>query len=106
MKKKLIIASLALSLPLISACTKDNSANQGGAQKQQQKGHVQIDVQEQILAINGLRCIGCGRCANIAPKNFEMDRASGKALVVSQANLDSLEVQKAIEECPTQVLSL
>ena len=95
----LIIISL-----LLSSCKNIDIQNKE-EQTSQNNDSTAIEVNmEQELTINTSRCIGCGRCANIAPKNFIMK--GRKAFVSSQEKTDSIEVQKAIKSCPVQVIKM
>ncbi|MEF2175356.1 MAG: ferredoxin [Candidatus Absconditabacteria bacterium] len=49
-----------------------------------------------ILTINN-RCIGCGKCARIAPQTFQME--GRKAIIVSQQYLNDQKTQMAIRAC-------
>ncbi|MFK7780585.1 MAG: ferredoxin [Candidatus Gracilibacteria bacterium] len=57
------------------------------------------------LTINE-KCIGCGRCARIAPNNFVMNFKIFKAEVISQKNIDSKEIQYSVDTCPTDSIHI
>ncbi|MCK4635966.1 MAG: ferredoxin [Candidatus Moranbacteria bacterium] len=57
------------------------------------------------LSVDANKCIGCKRCVKIAGDNFVMN-SSKKAVVISQNNLESNSVEKAIEKCPVGAISL
>lgn len=63
-------------------------------------------VSEKKLAIIPNRCVGCGKCARLASKNFAMNSNTKKAEVVSQENLTDAKVQKAIEACPGRAITI
>lgn len=63
-------------------------------------------VSPSLLVIDGLKCIGCGRCAKTAPTNFKMNDSSRKAVVISSLNVNSPEVKLAISNCPVAAISL
>lgn len=63
-----------------------------------------IDVVKK-LAINS-KCIWCRHCVKFASSNFAMDNSSGKAIVISQENLDSTWVARAIGRCPVSAISI
>jgi ferredoxin len=60
----------------------------------------------QKLSVLSLRCIGCGRCANIDPAHFEMNNRTEKSTVISSTNLNSQRLAMAINNCPVQAIVL
>jgi ferredoxin len=58
---------------------------------------------EETLTVNKHKCVGCGRCARVAPKNFAMDSETRKAVVVSPEISDM--TKRAIEICPVVAIS-
>jgi ferredoxin len=60
---------------------------------------------EKKLVIINKRCIGCARCAIIAPKNFVMN-SSGLAEVISQENNTGRNSLTAIKNCPTKAIRI
>ncbi|HPN67454.1 MAG TPA: ferredoxin [bacterium] len=62
------------------------------------------NVVVKVLAISGNKCLGCGKCARTAASNFAMN--GGKAVVVSQENIDSSSVSRAINNCPGKAISI
>ncbi len=57
-----------------------------------------------VLAVNKYRCIGCGRCAQLDSSHFKIINKT--ASVVSQENLDSAQLERAIENCPADAITL
>jgi len=55
------------------------------------------------LAI-GSACIGCGRCINTDPEHFAYNSSTRQAKVVSQDNLDTTALGRAISGCPVQTI--
>lgn len=53
------------------------------------------------MKINKEKCIGCGACAAICPKNFVMK--SGKASVKSQEKTNCTD--EAVDSCPVNAIS-
>lgn len=49
-------------------------------------------------------CIWCSNCVRIAPLNFTMNNWTRKAEVISQLNISSDEVAKAIKVCPVNAI--
>lgn len=58
---------------------------------------------EGILTVNEDKCVGCGRCARVAPKNFAMDGIIRKAVVISPKISDM--TKQAIDICPVSAIS-
>lgn len=56
------------------------------------------------LSINKSRCSGCGKCTHIDPEHFSL---SGQiATVISNSNLNSADLQSAINMCRENAISL
>lgn len=51
------------------------------------------------------RCIGCGKCVRVAPDYFIMNKYN-KADTINQENLDSTDVNRAIDICPVWAISI
>ncbi|MBU0760090.1 MAG: ferredoxin [Nanoarchaeota archaeon] len=56
------------------------------------------------IKIDEEKCIGCGLCAELAPKNFEMrgDKAIVKKAAVEKAD----DVNGAVESCAVEAISV
>lgn len=63
--------------------------------------HIDQDNSETKLAIDSHRCIGCGKCARVAPENFKM--SGRKAVIVSEK--ESGATTQAIKICPVDAIS-
>ena len=48
-------------------------------------------------------CIGCGACVGIDPEHFEFND-EGLSQVINQDNLESENLQNAMEACPVSVI--
>jgi ferredoxin len=48
-------------------------------------------------------CIGCGNCAKICPKVFEL--VDEKSQVIGPDRCDTCSCKEAIDECPVQAIS-
>lgn len=57
-----------------------------------------------IIKIDKDKCIGCGLCASIAPKNFKMN-SDFKSEVISQEIDKEAIIVEAIDSCPVQAIS-
>lgn len=50
-------------------------------------------------------CIGCGACVAIDPKHFDFDE-DGRSQVINNEELETSELQNAIESCPTSAINM
>ena len=50
-------------------------------------------------------CIGCGACVGIDPEHFDFND-DGLSHVISEENLESEDLQNAIESCPVSIISI
>ena len=57
------------------------------------------------LCVNQDACISCGACVSIDSTHFDWND-EGKSHAISQENLDSENVQTAVESCPTGAISI
>ena len=56
-----------------------------------------------MIKVDNEKCIGCGACAAVCEKVFEMDFEKMKAKVISQEKCEC--VKEAINACPTEAIS-
>lgn len=54
------------------------------------------------ISIDKNLCIGCGACASLCQKNFELNEGEGKAEVISEENTDC--AKQAAASCPVQAI--
>lgn len=98
--KILIVSSLII---LLTSCNKEEEKN---TLESNNWDNVKVyKVIEQTLSIDE-RCIGCNKCVMISSENFEMNRDTFKAIVISQKNKFSEQVQYAIDVCPVDSIHL
>jgi len=57
------------------------------------------------VKVSDTACIGCGACVAIDPEHFEFND-NGLSEAISQDNLETAELQNAIESCPTAAISV
>lgn len=57
------------------------------------------------LVVNQERCIACGACIQIDEEHFNFSPA-GTSVEISQDNLDSEALAKAIDSCPVGAIDL
>ena len=55
------------------------------------------------LVVNEDLCIGCGHCAELCPKVFELE--DEKSRVIGPDQCASCNCQEAIDTCPVQAIS-
>jgi ferredoxin len=63
----------------------------------------QVDKLKQLV-VDGKKCIGCGKCVRIAQANFAMQ--DNKSVVISQSEIDSDGVIKAMNNCPVEAIDI
>ncbi|MFA6272335.1 MAG: ferredoxin [Patescibacteria group bacterium] len=49
-------------------------------------------------------CVGCGKCTRIDPEHFSLDETSRRAKVISTDNLDSNNLDTAVQQCPARAI--
>lgn len=57
------------------------------------------------IKVNQDACIGCGACVAIDPDHFAFND-EGLSHPISNDNLDSTDLNSAIDSCPTSAISL
>ena len=51
------------------------------------------------------QCIGCGACVGVDPEHFGFNE-DGFSHVISEENLESKNLQEAIDACPIGIISV
>ncbi len=64
-----------------------------------------INEKKGELVVVPERCIACQKCYNIDPEHF-IRGTDGRAIVISQENLDTPQVKFAERVCPTDAIEL
>ena len=71
-----------------------------------------------IITLQRAKCIGCNYCVELAPKQFQMSRKDGKAVLLhaiekkgfftikSQDDLIFEDSQKASNSCPVKIINV
>ena len=57
------------------------------------------------VKVSSEACIGCGACVAIDPEHFEFND-NGLSEATNSENLESMELQNAIESCPTSAIAI
>lgn len=119
--KKYIMFLAFISLTsVLSACSSDSTAinSESSNSELKNKNSQTIPANNQSLgsssnfqntsselSINH-RCTGCGRCSLFDPEHFSSSRGRSIPRVISQNNLDSAGLQRAIVACPVDAIEL
>ncbi|MDY0302983.1 MAG: ferredoxin [Candidatus Moranbacteria bacterium] len=107
-KNKRIFCGLlgVFSLGFLAGCDGEKVENTSKTENlvDQEKTEINI-IKNDKLAIDQNRCIGCGKCARVAPDNFEMNTETRKAQVKSTEIINQAEVTRAMEGCPVSAIS-
>jgi len=84
--------------------SQNNFSNNDNSTKAGSDDQNNITIGFQKLIIQENRCRGCGKCARIDQEHFEMNGQT--AQVISSSNLNSINLQQAINICPGQAIAL
>ena len=49
-------------------------------------------------------CIGCGICAKLAPRHFQMDHKKAKVISQDITDDDMVSITRSIEKCPAKII--
>jgi len=115
-KKSVIVFFILMSVVLLYGCgdienNKTEPKNESNSQWQSElrqsvdssAGQSMMGQQSSSLVIHPW-CIWCSRCVFLAPNNFAMQWRD--AIVISNENINSPQVQKAIQHCPVDVIEV
>lgn len=105
---------ITLSLGVVYKLNKDSTKTTETGEKNKVENKTTLNNEEgnneqvefKKLSILTNKCRGCGRCTRIDPEHFEMNRETGKAMVISSTNLKSESLALAIQSCPDSAISL
>ncbi|MDD3646434.1 MAG: ferredoxin [Candidatus Gracilibacteria bacterium] len=104
MKQKVLI--FMIFIWILSSCTQtETNIKNTNSKENKEQAVYKVNSIEKVLQIDE-KCIGCGKCARIAPLNFKMNFETRKAEVISQKNIDSTEVARSIQICPVDSISI
>lgn len=84
--------------------SQDNSNNSDQTQTQNQTDQTVSEINFEKLSVLTNRCRGCGKCTRLDPQHFEI--INQKAVVISSSDLDSSNLQLAINNCHDQAIVL
>lgn len=107
--KKILCGFLGLlSIGLLAGCgnNEDSSKNSSLSvdDNASQTGEINI-VKNDNLAVDQNKCVGCGKCARIAPANFEMNTATRKAQIKSSEISNQVAIDRANGACHVGAIS-
>lgn len=88
-----------------TATTQDSTQQLSNASSGKTDTISESNGQQKELKISS-RCIGCGHCVKFAAQNFKMNFSSHKAEVISQDDIYSDWVDRAIDRCPVDAISI
>jgi ferredoxin len=94
-----------LALVSLSGCVKQGTAINPADEPDEQEIKASTDSQSKQLAITP-RCVGCGHCVRFDSEHFRMNSQSRLAEVISQSNLASSRLSRAITRCPVGAISI
>lgn len=60
---------------------------------------VAADAPQSQLSVSANRCRGCGKCVRADAEHFALDVENRVAIVISTDNLDSADLQQAVNVC-------
>lgn len=115
--KYLVFLSLIFLLNILSACSSrdaknsfeedpDNKVLTTANSNTSKDGFSSFNESVEKKITISHRCTACGRCSLFDPEHF-MDMGRGSMpKIISQDNLESLNLQKAIKACPANAIVL
>lgn len=108
MQKKNILAGLVglFSLSFLAGCGNSETSTENIVTNDIDDKTDEINiVKNDKLAVDQNKCIGCGKCARIAPANFEMNKETRKAQVKSNEISNQNLVDRAVASCSPKAIS-
>jgi ferredoxin len=108
MQKNLIPVSFLaiLLLQFLTGCDNaEDSSDEGSISPSELSADIS-DITDGKLTVNLAACIGCGRCTKVDPEHFAYDTENLKSSVISSDNLESPELQNAIDGCPAGAIRI
>ena len=99
-----IIYKLSSDSTKITETVEENKVESKTTINNEEENNEQVEFKKLSILTN--KCRGCGRCTRIDPEHFEMNRETGKAMVISSTNLKSESLALAIQSCPDSAISL
>jgi ferredoxin len=99
-----IIYKLSSDSTKITETVEENKVENKTTINNEEENNEQVEFKKLSILTN--KCRGCGRCTRIDPEHFEMNRETGKAMVISSTNLKSESLALAIQSCPDSAISL
>jgi ferredoxin len=105
-RRKIFLSLLGLcSASLLAGCNND-TVDENSSKETKDSQNIEVNVvKNDNLAIEQNKCVGCGKCARIAPANFEMNAETRKAQVKSNEIANQVLVNKAVASCHPEAIS-
>lgn len=103
-KKEISFVTAVFLFVVLSGCSTDDATTTSSDGENQQDTVMDLTKESKIV-VDPVRCIGCGKCARVAPDNFVIDRTARKAEVISQDITSQNKINQAIQICPTGAIS-
>lgn len=98
------ISSHETTLPEKESITENTSVVSNDVQENDVQENEEV-AETKTLTISS-KCIGCGKCIRIDSSHFSWSSSGRKATPISQDNLNSSGVSRAISACPVSAISI
>lgn len=110
MRKRTLVSGLLslFSVGFLTGCGNNNAVSVSDAANNTDSADNEDElsiIKNDRLAVNEDKCVGCGKCARIAPDNFEMNEGTDKAQVKSNEINNQSLIDKAVSSCHPQAIS-
>ena len=111
LRRRLLRLSLFFPLVLLTTgCSRGDDSNINTGNKTDSGNENQLAAEQTVvtktLMVDSQRCTGCGKCSRFDPEHFSFNPAIGKAVVISQDNLESNDLHFAISACQDRAIAL
>ncbi len=105
-KKSVSLSSIFILFSIVYGCDKQVAKNDETSTNISTNSDASINIMKNTnLAVDPVKCIGCGKCARIANKNFQMQMDTHKATVISQEIASQNAISQAVRACPTHAIT-
>ena len=66
--------------------------------------NIKLDKQKELIEVDKAYCIGCGICAKLEPKHFEIINKKAIAKKIDEANMD--DIKNIAKKCPVKAIKV